>query len=40
MDALDYKILDCLKENSRMNATDIGAKINVNTTYSAAMTAP
>ncbi len=31
MDALDYKILACLKENSRENATAIGAKINLST---------
>ena len=31
MDALDYKILSCLKENSRENATAIGAKINLST---------
>lgn len=31
MDALDYKILCCLKENSRENATTIGAKINLST---------
>ena len=31
MDALDYKILACLKDNSRVNATDIGAKINMST---------
>ena len=31
VDALDYKILGCLKENSRVNATDIGAKINMST---------
>lgn len=31
MDAIDYKILMCLKENSRENATNIGAKINLST---------
>ncbi len=31
MDLLDYKILTCLKENSRANATNIGAKINLST---------
>lgn len=31
MDALDYKILACLKENARENATNIGAKINLST---------
>lgn len=31
MDAIDYKILCCLKENSRENATNIGAKINLST---------
>ncbi len=31
MDALDYRILACLKENSRVNATDIGARINMST---------
>ena len=31
MDALDYRILACLKENSRENATNIGAKINLST---------
>ena len=31
MDSLDYKILLCLKENSRENATNIGAKINLST---------
>ncbi len=31
MDAIDYQILSCLKENSRENATDIGAKINLST---------
>lgn len=30
-DALDYKILACLKENSRENATAIGAAINLST---------
>ncbi len=29
MDAIDYEILSCLKENSRENATNIGAKINL-----------
>ncbi len=29
MDALDRKILSCLKENARENATNIGAKINL-----------
>ncbi len=31
MDAIDYQILSCLKENSRENATNIGAKINLST---------
>lgn len=31
MDAVDYQILSCLKENSRANATAIGAKINLST---------
>ena len=31
MDALDYKILACLKENSRVNATAISAQINLST---------
>ncbi len=31
MDDLDYQILTCLKENSRENATNIGAKINLST---------
>ncbi len=31
MDSLDYEILVCLKENSRENATNIGAKINLST---------
>ncbi len=31
MDAIDYRILACLKENSRENATNIGAKINLST---------
>ena len=31
MDEIDYKILCCLKENSRENATNIGAKINLST---------
>lgn len=31
MDALDYKILSCLKENARENATNIGARINLST---------
>ena len=31
MDIIDYKILECLKENSRENATNIGAKINLST---------
>ena len=31
MDATDYKILKCLKENSRENATAIGEKINLST---------
>ena len=31
MDAIDYKILSCLKENARENATNIGAKINLST---------
>ncbi len=31
MDTMDYQILECLKENSRENATNIGAKINLST---------
>lgn len=31
MDILDYQILACLKENSRENATNIGAKVNLST---------
>lgn len=31
MDAIDHRILACLKENSRENATNIGAKINLST---------
>jgi len=31
MDHIDYKILSCLKENSRENASNIGAKINLST---------
>lgn len=31
MDALDYQILTCLKENARENASAIGAKINLST---------
>lgn len=31
MDFIDYKILACLKENSRENATNIGRKINLST---------
>jgi len=31
MDSIDYKILSCLKENSRENATNISAKINLST---------
>ena len=31
MDLTDYKILACLKENARQNATEIGAKINLST---------
>ena len=31
MDSIDYQILTCLKENSRENATNIGAKINLST---------
>ncbi len=31
MDAIDYRILSCLRENSRENATNIGAKINLST---------
>ena len=31
MDTIDYRILECLKENSRENATNIGAKINLST---------
>ena len=29
MDAIDRRILACLKENARENATNIGAKINL-----------
>lgn len=31
MDIIDFKILECLKENSRENATNIGSKINLST---------
>ena len=31
MDELDYRILSCLKDNARENATNIGAKINLST---------
>ncbi|MBQ8808643.1 MAG: Lrp/AsnC family transcriptional regulator [Clostridia bacterium] len=31
MDAIDYQILSCLKDNARENATNIGAKINLST---------
>ena len=31
MDKTDFRILKCLKENSRENATTIGAKINLST---------
>lgn len=31
MDLIDYRLLICLKENSRENATNIGAKINLST---------
>ena len=31
MDIIDYRILECLKENSRENATTIGGKINLST---------
>ncbi len=31
MDVIDYRILLCLKENARENATNIGAKINLST---------
>lgn len=31
MDAIDYEILTCLKENARENATNIGSKINLST---------
>ena len=31
MDFIDYKLLECLKENSRENATNIGEKINLST---------
>lgn len=31
LDIIDYRILECLKENSRENATNIGAKINLST---------
>lgn len=31
MDTIDYQILECLKENSREKATNIGAKINLST---------
>ena len=31
MDSLDLKIIECLKENSRMNATTIGERVNLST---------
>ena len=31
IDFIDYKLLACLKENSRENATNIGMKINLST---------
>ena len=31
MDAIDYEILTCLKENARENATNIGNKVNLST---------
>ncbi|MBR6413402.1 MAG: Lrp/AsnC family transcriptional regulator [Oscillospiraceae bacterium] len=31
MDAVDLKILGCLKENARANATEIGARISLST---------
>ncbi len=31
MDMIDFQILECLKENSRENATNIGSKINLST---------
>lgn len=31
MDLIDYRLLACLKENARENATNIGAKINLST---------
>lgn len=31
MDAIDYEILACLKENARENATNIGERINLST---------
>ena len=31
MDSIDYEILTCLKENSRVNATNIGERINLST---------
>lgn len=31
MDSIDYEILNCLRDNSRENATNIGAKINLST---------
>ena len=31
MDILDLKILNCLKSNSRMNATSIGKRVNLST---------
>ena len=31
MDAIDYKILSCLRDNARENATNIGVKINLST---------
>ncbi len=31
MDSLDFKIIECLKENSRMNATTIGERVNLST---------
>ena len=31
MDGLDLRILGCLKENARANATEIGSRINLST---------
>lgn len=31
MDSIDYQILECLKQNSRENATNIGTKISLST---------